>query len=91
MTSGPVEGLIRYAFAGDGVDVSPAKMARIIRKSLDSFGSKQIAYRRTVQLIDAIRRGTISEQHMRVLNAVGVADPTGELAAQRVDFARVMR
>lgn len=86
MTHGPVEGLIRYAFAGEGVEVSPAKMTRIIRKSLSAFG-----YGRTVQLIDTIRRGAISEQYLRILNAAGIADPTGELAAQRVDFARVMR
>lgn len=86
MTSGPIERLIRYAYAGDGVDVPPARMARIIRKSVCSLG-----YARTIQLIDAVRRGAISEQHLCIATWIGVADPTGALAAQRVDFLRVTR
>lgn len=85
MTSGPIERLIRYAYAGDGVVIPPARMTRIIRKSVRLLG-----YTRTIQLINSVRTGAISEQRLRVMTSTGVADPTGELAAQRVDFARAV-
>ncbi|WP_186326310.1 hypothetical protein [Microbacterium paraoxydans] len=85
MTIGPVERLLRYSYAGQPVAVPPAKMTKIIRKALRSIG-----FARTVQLIDALRRGAISQQQLRVLTHTGIPDPTGELAAQRVDFMRAL-
>ncbi|QYM62826.1 hypothetical protein [Microbacterium sp. Se5.02b] len=61
-------------------------MTKIIRKALRSIG-----FVRTVQLIDALRRGAISHQQLHVLTHTGIPDPTGELAAQRVDFMRTLR